>query len=187
MKKVIILAAALALSACSTLKTSSDYDPKVNFDDVKSYAWVVKKTEDTTYNLDGLMDQRVREAVDRELQMKGISKVEADSADVLVNYFTKVDKKINVDTFNTNFGYDPYYYGPGWGWGGSVHTQTTVREYEVGTLVLDMIDKETGKLIWRGSVADTIREKSTPEERVEVVNKALAAMMLNYPPQKEAK
>ena len=68
-----------------------------------------------------------------------------------------------------------------------MHTQTTVREYEVGTLILDMVDRESGKLIWRGSVADTIRDKNTPEERVEVVNQAIAAMLINYPPKPEAK
>lgn len=186
MKKVIVLAAALTMSACSTMKSSSDYDPNVNFNEVKSYAWVVQKSDDTTYHLDGLMDQRVRSAVDTQLQLKGIAKTEADKADVLVNYFTKVDKKINVDTFNSNFGYNPYY-GPGWAWGGNMHTQTTVREYEVGTLVVDLVNRKTGNLIWRGSVADTIRDKNTPEERIEVVNKAIAEMMLQYPPKPETK
>ncbi len=181
MKKVIILAATLALSACSTLKSSSDYDPNVNFNSIKNYAWVVQKNNDVTYQLDGLMAQRVKSAVDTELQQKGMVKTDESQADVLVNYFTKVDKKINVDTFNSNFGYSPYY-GPGWGWGGNMSTQTTVREYEVGTLIVDLISKETGKLIWRGSVADTIKDSNTPQERIEVVNNAIAQMMQAYPP-----
>ena len=57
------------------------------------------------------MDQRVRDAVNAQLAAKGMSLVDAKEADVLVNYHTKVDKKINVDTFNTNFGYHPYYAG----------------------------------------------------------------------------
>lgn len=186
MKKVMIGLVALALSACSSLKTSSDYDPAANFDDVKTYAWVTKKTSDTTYHLDGLMDQRVRAAVDSQLQAKGITLTDAASADVLVNYLTKVDKKINVDTFNTNYGYNPYY-GSRWGHSASMNTQTTVREYEVGTLILDMVSRETSQLIWRGFVADTIRDKNTPEERVEVVNNAISQMLLNYPPKPEAK
>ncbi|MBW8184398.1 DUF4136 domain-containing protein [Shewanella nanhaiensis] len=189
MKQVKVVLAALslcALSACSSMKTSSDYDPAANFSDVKTYAWVEKKTQDGSYHLDGLMDQRVRSAVDSQLSLKGVKLTDPTTADVLVNYLTKVDKKINVDTFNTNYGYNPYY-GPRWGMSGSMHTQTTVREYEVGTLILDMVDRESGKLIWRGSVADTIRDKNTPEERIEVVNQAIAAMLMNYPPKPEAK
>ncbi|MEZ9820450.1 DUF4136 domain-containing protein [Shewanella sp. 10N.286.45.A1] len=185
MKKVLVIIAALALTACSSLKTSSDYDPGVNFADVKTYAWVEKKTDKTAYHLDGLMDQRIRSAVNDQLQLKGLSLVDADKADVLVNYLTKVDKKINVDTFNSNYGYNPYY-GAGWGRGmGMGHTQTTVREYEVGTLIVDLVDTKSGKLMWRGSVADTVRDKDTPEERIEVVNTAIGALLQTYPPQPE--
>ena len=184
MNKLLVIIAALALSACSSLKTSSDYDPGVNFTDVKTYAWVENKTSESAYHLDGLMDQRVRKAVDDQLQLKGMILVAAEQADVLVNYLTKVDKKINVDTFNTHYGYNPYY-GPGWGWGGTGHTQTTVREYEVGTLILDIVNTKTGKLMWRGSVADTVRDQDTPEERVEVVNTAIGALLQNYPPKPE--
>ena len=45
MKTIIIILAAMVLSACSSMKTSSDYDPKVNFSDVKTYAWIEKKQE----------------------------------------------------------------------------------------------------------------------------------------------
>ncbi len=185
MKKVIVVLVALALSACSTLKTSSDYDPAANFNDVKTYAWIVKKTKDSTYQLDGLMDQRIRAAIDSHLAAKDITLTDAATADILVNYLTKVDKKINIDTFSTNYGYNPYY-GRGWGYSGNINTQTTVREYEVGTLILDMVNRETGKLIWRGSVADTIRDQNTPEERVEVINHAISEMLVHYPPKLEA-
>ncbi|UCX03968.1 DUF4136 domain-containing protein [Shewanella glacialimarina] len=181
MKKLVLAIAVLALSACSTLKTNTDFDPAVSFDQYKTFTWVAAKEEDKGYHLDGLLDQRVRDAVDSQMVAKGLTKVAAD-ADLLVNYLTKVDKKINVDTFNNNFGYNPYY-GPGWGWSGSMHTQTTVREYEVGTLIIDLIDNKTGKLVWRGSVEDTIRDQNTPQERVEIINNAIGHVMSAYPPQ----
>ncbi|MEZ9539099.1 DUF4136 domain-containing protein [Shewanella sp. 10N.286.51.B8] len=186
MKKLFVAAAVLALSACSTLKTNTDFDPAVSFDQYKTYSWVEKKNQDASYHLDGLMDQRVRDAVNNELGQKGLTKADITEADLLVNYLTKVDKKINVDTFNTSFGYYPYYGRRGWG-GAGMNTQTTVREYEVGTLIVDLIDNKTGNLVWRGSVADTIRNKNTPEERVLIINSAISQVMLNYPPQPETK
>ena len=181
MKTLFIAAAVLALSACSTLKSTSDFDPSVSFEQYKTYSWVEKKNEDAGYHLDGLMDQRVRAAVETQLSQKGISKADKQNADLLVNYITKVDKKINIDTFNSNFGYNPYY-GPRWGYGGSLHSETTVREYDVGTLMVDLVDNKTGKLIWRGTVADTVREQSTPEERINTINQAIGTVMMNYPP-----
>jgi hypothetical protein len=121
MKTLFIAAAVLALSACSTLKSTSDFDPSVSFEQYKTYSWVEKKNEDAGYHLDGLMDQRVRAAVETQLSQKGISKADKQNADLLVNYITKVDKKINIDTFNSNFGYNPYY-GPRWGFGGSINS-----------------------------------------------------------------
>ncbi|WP_351001271.1 DUF4136 domain-containing protein [Shewanella sp. TB7-MNA-CIBAN-0143] len=181
MKTLFIAAAVLALSACSTLKSTSDFDPSVSFEQYKTYSWVEKKNEDAGYHLDGLMDQRVRAAIETQLSQKGISKADKQNADLLVNYITKVDKKINIDTFNSNFGYNPYY-GPRWGFGGSIHSETTVREYDVGTLMVDLVDNKTGKLIWRGTVADTVREQSTPEERINTINQAIGTVMMNYPP-----
>ncbi|MCT7942933.1 DUF4136 domain-containing protein [Shewanella holmiensis] len=182
MKKLFLAAAVLALSACSTLKTNTDFDPAVSFNQFKTFAWVEAKTTDEGYHLDGLLDQRVRDAVDNQMAAKGLTKASVEEADLLVNYLTKVDKKINVDTFNNNFGYNPYY-GPGWGWGGSMQTQTTVREYEVGTLIIDLVDNKTDKLVWRGSVADTIRDHNTPQERVEIINNAIGQVMSAFPPQ----
>ncbi|WP_282111260.1 DUF4136 domain-containing protein [Shewanella algicola] len=181
MKKVFIAVAVLVLSACSTLKSSSDFDPSVAFEQYKSYAWIEKKNDDAVYQLDGLMDQRVRSAIETQLSQKGISKVDKQNADLLVNYITKVDKKINIDTFNSHFGYNPYY-GPRWGLAGSMQTETVVREYEVGTMIVDLVDNKTGKLVWRGTVADTIREQNTPQERTESINNAIGELMINYPP-----
>ncbi|ABZ75939.1 conserved hypothetical protein [Shewanella halifaxensis HAW-EB4] len=178
-----------SLSACSSMRADSDYDPSFNFSDIKTFAWVERKTDDNSYQLDGLMDQRVRTAVDNQLSLKGIKLTNAATADVLVNYLTKVDKQIDVDTFNTNYGYNPYGYGYnpygyGYNWGMSpaMNTQTIVREYNVGTLILDMVDRASGKLIWRGTVADTIQNENTPDERVEAVNQAVAAMLKSFPP-----
>jgi uncharacterized protein YceK len=65
MKKLVLAIAVLALSACSTLKTNTDFDPAVSFDQYKTFTWVAAKEEDKGYHLDGLLDQRVRDAVDR--------------------------------------------------------------------------------------------------------------------------
>ncbi|MCE9685225.1 DUF4136 domain-containing protein [Shewanella sp. AS16] len=181
MKKLLLAVAVLALSACSSTKTSWDYDPGVNFTQYKTYAWVAKQMDGASYQLDGLMDERVRDAMNAELAMKGFKQVDMANADVLVNYLTKIDKKIDVDTFSSNFGYNPYY-GPAWGWGAGMQTQTSVREYEVGTLILDIVDHKTNKLVWRGSLADTVRNKKSPQEKVQIINAAVASIMQNYPP-----
>ena len=186
MRKAIILLTSIALSACSSMKTSSDYDPKINFNQVNTYAWIVKKTDKSDYHLNSLMDGRVRASVNKQLQLKGLSKTNTNDADVLINYLARIDKKVNIDTFSSSFGYSPYY-GAGWRRGSSIQTHTSVKEYEVGTLILDIIDRKSRTLIWRGSVADTIRDERTPEERMSTINTAVIEMLKSYPPKHEAR
>ena len=61
-------------------------------------------------------------------------------ADVLINYHASVDTKIDVDTFNVGYGARWNYWGMGY------NTQTTTREYEVGTLILDVVDRASNQL-----------------------------------------
>ena len=64
-----------------------------------------------------------------------------------------------LDTFYDGF-------GGGWGWrrfggGGFGDATTTTENYKVGTLVVDLFDANTKKLLWRGSPSDTLSSNST--------------------------
>ncbi|SHI09863.1 DUF4136 domain-containing protein [Ferrimonas marina] len=184
MKKLFAMAAALMLAGCSTIQTDSDYDTSTQFSNLKTWAWVEKSevTGDDQYHMDGLMDQRVRNAITNTLQSKGLSQVDAADADILVNYLTKIEKKVNVDTFYSSFGYHPYYYGR-YPFHAGVRADTRVREYQEGTLLIDLVDNENRTLIWRGSGTDTLKQNQTPAQRTEQVNEVVSAIMEQFPPQ----
>ncbi|WP_163934522.1 DUF4136 domain-containing protein [Paraferrimonas sp. SM1919] len=187
MKKLFAMVAMLILAGCSSLKTAQDYNPDVDFNKYKTYAWIVETEADAPYHLDGLMDERIRSSVEAQLAQDGFTKVSTAEADLLVNYFTKVEKKMDSTTFHSNFGYDPYWDGY-WGYGsrtGMSHTR--VREYKVGTLILDFVDASTKKLIWRGNAADTVKDNQTPAEATAQVVNAVTEMMKQYPPKPETK
>ncbi len=179
MKPILIAVAVLILASCSTIKTHSDYDLKFDFNSVNSYAWSQERVKASTNHGDGLLDQRVKKAVHRELLKKGLIKGENDQADILLNYFITVDKRINPDSFNTSFGFSSFYSS---GWGSSISIQTPAQEHNVATLILDIVDRSSGKLIWRGSVENILRNNRTPEERAEVINRAVNKMLLTFPP-----
>ncbi|MFC2173536.1 DUF4136 domain-containing protein [Acidobacteriota bacterium] len=72
---------------------------------------------------------------------------------------------MKVDTNHWGYGY-----GPRWGWnpywGGDWRTSTTtVREYERGTLLIDIWDVKTKHLIWRGSAEATIPSNSQKQAK----------------------
>jgi hypothetical protein len=50
----------------------------------------------------------------------------------------------------------------------------------VGTLVIDMFDTNSKKLIWRGSASDTLPDK--PEKAVKDLEKSVDKMFEHFPP-----
>jgi hypothetical protein len=71
----------------------------------------------------------------------------------------------------------------GWGWGYGAGTTTyEVREREYATLVIDMVDAETGALIWRGKRVTRVHSHSKPDDVDKKVNKTVAKILSSFPP-----
>lgn len=146
-------------SACSTISVNTDYNPAYDFSTLKSYAWLDNGQapgSDARVN-NALIIERVRSAVDRTLAAKGYVKTEKASPDFMVSWLGAIDKKLQVDTIE-HF-YSPYGYGslsrdPFWS--ASMPT-TRVHEYEMGTLIIDILDPVQHKLIWREAVQTASR------------------------------
>ncbi len=184
MKTLLIAALGLVMAGCASVRTDADFDTATDFSRYQSWAWIqpTDADNDKPYHTDGLMDQRIRNAISRELNFKGLRQVSADEADILVNYLTKLEKKIDIDTFYSSFGYHPYYYGryplyP------PVQTDTRVREYQEGTILVDLVDANSKSLVWRGSGTDTVKQRQTPGERTEQVNTLVKEILAQFPPQ----
>ena len=58
--------------------------------------------------------------------------------------------------------------------------QTTVSEYTVGTLVVDMFDAKSKNLVFRGTAEDEISDN--PDRNKSRLEKASTKMFKNFPP-----
>jgi Domain of unknown function (DUF4136) len=174
----LLLASAAAAFACSGIRVTTDYDPNADFSNVRSYAWFEETSgvQGDRADVTSLLDRRVRSAVDGELQRKGIARVDKSTAKILVGYHLGVETKLDVDTINSGYGYGRY------GYYGGISTQTTVREYQEGTLLIDVIDPSSKQLVWRGSGQARIRQNSTPEEREKRIGEAVKEILESFPP-----
>lgn len=173
-----VVASLLMLSACGTTP-DWDYDKSVEFANYKTYAWSAEaslQARPQNYQVNGLMEKRIRNAITEQMASQGFKLAEPAQADILINYHVAVDKKLEVDTFKVSYGARWNY----WGWGVDHHT--TAREYKVGTLVVDIIDRTSNQLVWRGAKESRLRAKQTPEQRTESVNKTIAEILANFPP-----
>jgi hypothetical protein len=164
----LLLVAVWALAvAVLGIDVKTDFDHHANFSQYKTYSWAKVDTPDPLWN------DRVKEAVDRALTAKGWSQVPS-GGDVSVVAVGTTRQKPTLRSFYDGF-------GGGWLWGGFGETTTYVDNYTEGTLVVDLFDSASKKLIWRGSATDVLSGK--PEKDEKKVDKAVAKMFDHFPPQ----
>ncbi|MBQ4833212.1 DUF4136 domain-containing protein [Pseudoalteromonas sp. MMG010] len=179
MKNILIVALLMLLTACSQT-ADWDYDKSVKFSNYKTFAWIEDASltkSSSNYQINELMEKRVRNAIYTQLtEQHNMTMVDATQADVLINYHASVDKELDIDTINTG-------YHARWNyWGFGYQKETSAREYEVGTLVIDVVDRVSNQLIWRGAKEGRLKKKQKPEQREASVNKTVEAILSNFPP-----
>jgi hypothetical protein len=178
------------LFGCSTIEIYSDYDPWANFSGLKTFSWIPgpqKETGDPRID-NPLLDAHIRNAVEDQLALNGFEKKGTEKPDFWIGYHAAIDRKLGAQTIN-HF----YAYPPGWAWEhyrtpyvppGMAITETEIFYYDEGTLILDVVDPETRKLIWRGSAQAEVKYATNPEKRNERIKEAVRRILERFPPKK---
>jgi len=186
MKKSSFLAAvALSVLAAGSVWAQDvryNFDKNTNFTNFKTYKWVDMK--DAT-KVNDIMDKNIKAAVDAQLATKGLNKVDDDSADLYVGYQAAVGQEKQFTSYDTGWGYGAGYGRAGW-YGGGMQTTTTTGSTStiyIGQVAVDMYDSKNKDLVWRGVASKTLDQKAKPEKQEKNLNKAMAKLMKNYPPQ----
>ena len=160
---------ALVLTAVSFAQdVKTDYDHSANFSQYKTFSWQKVQTKDP------LLVDRIKDAVNSALSAKGWTLVPS-GGDVEVFAIETTQNQQTLDTFYNGFGG-----GRRWGFGGFGDATTTVDTYKVGTLVVDLFDGKTEKLIWRSSSSDTLSNKA--DKNTKNLDKGVNKMFQHFPP-----
>ena len=185
MKTILIASLAVLLGATGTALAQDvryNFDKEANFAAFKTYKWVSLKGSEAPHN--NLVDGQIKAAVDAELAKKGMTRSDADTADLYIGYQTAVSTEKQYTSFDTGWGYGPGW-GGGWygggGYGGGTTTGTTSTIY-IGQLALDMYVPSEKKLVWRGSASKTIDTRAKPEKQQKNLQKAMTKLLKNFPP-----
>ena len=174
MKFVKALTASLAPAAFVLLAGSVfaqdvkvDYEKSFDFSTLKTFALKIG----TAWG-NPIGEKRVTGEIEAELIEKGWTKAEEAQANAVVILHGATQQKKDLNTFYSGYG--------GWRFGGMGTAQTTVSEYTVGTLVVDIFDAKSKQLVFRGTATDELSDK--PEKNVKKVEKAAEKMFKNFPP-----
>lgn len=165
MRKLVfsLLLASLILSACSSYNFYSISNRKVDILKYHTYAWVPAESKNTNYYKNDIAEDKIIDAVNSELNARGF-KIDSRAPDLLIRYTAVVNNKSRVLS-------EPLYYQPparyvpvrGYYKGRAVYfyqyyrpfpiyagTETRKVEYEEGNIVIDLIERSSSKVIWRG-------------------------------------
>ena len=173
--KILPLFLLFFLISCSSVKVNSDYDKKVDFTQFKTFAFYKKGIDKV--EISDLDKKRILHSIDDVMTTKGFSK--SETPDILVNIFTKEREQVNVNQFNSGWGYG---WGYGWNpyfWGGN----TSVNRYTEGTLYIDLIDAKKKELIWQGEGEGVLTKDTNKKD--EAIKEFVTKILEQYPPKKK--
>ena len=174
--RALAVAAAWSLAAAAFAQdVSVDFDRDADFSSVKTFAIGIG----TAWG-NPLAEKRVLGDIERGLTDKGWTKTDADQADAVVVLHGASEVKKSLDTFYTGTGGYGVYGWRGRGAMGMGSATTTVHEYKVGTLVVDIFDAKSKALLYRGTASDEISDK--PEKNAKKMAKATDKLFKDFPP-----
>ncbi len=182
MKAAVVGLAALWLAGCETgPDIRADYDKAADFGKYRTYNFVAATGTGST-DAKSLAQQILQKAASREMESRGYTK--ADNADLLINFKGKLEEKTDIEStpapmYGAGWGYRGYYGAPygAYGYGG---TEVSTRRYNVGTLVMDVVDREKKQVVFQGG-AEQVVSKKMLEDRETLLNGAVASIFAKYP------
>jgi hypothetical protein len=173
--------AALGLGGCASgPEIRGDYDKSADFGKYRTYGFVAQTSPDGGSEYRSLALQMLQKAAAREMEARGYRL--ADSPDLAINFQGKLEEKVDVEStpapyYGPGWGYGGWYGAPYGGWGG---TEVTTRRYNVGTLVMDIVDREKRQVVFQGGIEGVVT-KEMRENREASINNAVAGIFSKYP------
>jgi hypothetical protein len=160
---VAVAGAMMIASVVYAQKVNVDSDPAAPFATYRTYSWL-----QGTPGPNPLSEERLHAAVDARLAGRGLV-LTAQGPDLFVT--TDVTTTEREERVVHGFGTGPW-------WGGGFPT-ASVETHVDGTLVVDLYDARTKKMVWRGVATATASDK--PTKNTKKMNKALDKMFEEFP------
>jgi hypothetical protein len=177
-----IFLVATAVSACSNITISTDYAVDHDFSGYTTYQWHPSgppQTADLDKVGSDIFDRRLTRLTEQKLTTRGINK--GDTPQFYINYSVVTEEQVSIDTYNSGF-YGPRYYGNNF-YGSGGFSDTRVRYFTEGTLIIDIIDANKNLLVWRASATSKLKPSNTPQQNEANMNAMLDQILAGFPPQ----
>ncbi len=148
----ILAMTALTLTACATMNVSSHVLRSADFTQYRTFDWGpadALPTGDPRLDRDPFFQDHVQGALEKGFAGKGFERVSTGTPDLLIHYHANISRRIDINWIDRERGYC---------YGDDCPVRTV--EAEAGTLVVDVIDARTNRLVWRGCTGITGQDGS---------------------------
>lgn len=180
-----LLACLALLAGCADKPTYDvDYDQSFAFSEFQTYRWYDDdhNTRESQYRRYNSSDQRVRNTADQELMQRGFRKGALGQADFWVNYHVtkRQTQKVSGQEQGMHGGVAAGTYGRSVSVGYS--SGQSVKTYEDGTAMFDVIDIKTGRIVWRGVAEGRLKNNMTKADREQLTITVVHELLKQFPP-----
>ncbi len=186
MKNSFLLLAALFFTTVGSAVSqyvSFNFDKNTDFLKFKTYRWVPSGESAPTGEP---MDKQIKDAVDSEFAKKGLTKTDADPADLYIGYQAGVGNEKQFASCNARWAcFSGFYTGGCFSLGGSFTRRAETMMLDKGELLLHMYDQLNHELVWCGVASKTLDPKVQPDKQQKTLQKAVARLLKHYPPRKK--
>lgn len=182
MRQITMGMGLLLAAGCAGRQVATDYSPATRFSEFRTFALVMPP--DTAGQQ--LLDQRVRNAVQTQLDAKGLTATDRENADLYVGYGMVDKTHTNIYTSREGWGWGRGFGWRSWRWGVAwpMTVQHQIETYTDGTVVVNLVDAKTKQVVWEGEVADAVNlPVDNPVRATQQVDAAVAKLFTKYPPQ----
>ncbi|MCC8426617.1 DUF4136 domain-containing protein [Mucilaginibacter sp. UR6-11] len=189
LKAFILFALACVAGSCTAYRYYAIESPTATFQKYRTFAWL--PAVDTTGNYSDIADEKIKDEVSAQLERRNL-KLEVARPDLLVRYAIQVNDKVRV------YNRPVYVYGPRAIYHGVprnrygryfyfrypadfiVYVGDEIERvpYREGTLVIDLIERKSRRVIWRGYGVGDIDD---PERALTDIPRVVEGIMAKLP------
>jgi len=159
--RFLVLGVLVLFAGCATtveVPKDVNYDYNINFDFTKLKTYDLRPTS-TTVGIEYLMLERIKTAIDMQLQAKNVKKTPRNPDFLVAIYGARV--KILTTAWR----------GP-----------NADLSAEMGKLILQFVDPETNLVIWWGETGAILDPDTEPADKTKMVNDVVHRILQKFPP-----
>jgi hypothetical protein len=181
---LFVLMSAFFFIGCATQPyVETDHQADFDFSMLKTYS-VAETKQDTKQDIliSPFTLSHIHSALEGELGKRYQSVASGAKPDFIVSYHVVIEEKIDPRSYDDLYGFG--YYGRGYRYPRPFFygTDTGLRVYNQGSLIIDITDVKTDKPIWRGVSEKRLSRGMAPQQQRTVLSRAVTEVIAQFPP-----